>query len=122
MVKRPQLIQSVDVVREDGITTTRLWPSNEELLAESKTMDPPPEIVTRMMAFHGGIPRAYRWVKKEIPGISTGRDQVLTFAEWLTVIEQERERFLATGHIGPKDPADLAICEGPFPDYLRTKL
>lgn len=74
-------------------------------------MNPPPQLVYRMMAFHGGIPPVYRWVRKEIPGISTGRDQKLTFEEWLALIEQERERFLATGHIGPKHPADLALCE-----------
>ena len=107
-------MQSVDVINENGIVTTSVSPSNEALLEESKTMDPPPEIVTRYMAFHGGIPKVYRWVRKEIPGLSTGRDQVLTFDEWLTVIEQERERFLLTGHIGPKDPADLAICDAPW--------
>ncbi len=112
----PQLTQYVDVIYEDGKTTTKASPSNEVLLEKSKTMDPPPVVVTRSMSFHGGIPAIYRWVRKEVPGISTGRDQELTFDEWLIVIEQERERFLATGHIGPKDLADLALCDMSWED------
>jgi hypothetical protein len=66
-------------------------------------MESLPELVYRSMSFYGGFPAEYRWVHKEIPGISTAREQILTFDEWLDALA--REELAGTGHIGPKHEA-----------------
>jgi hypothetical protein len=107
----PSLTQWVNISIEQGVTTTHLHPSNQTLLEQSKTKEPAPELVYRNLHFHGPIPPEYRWVHKEIPGISTAREQILTFDEWLDATA--REKLAETGHIGPKSPDDMPRGDAP---------
>jgi hypothetical protein len=110
----PSLTQWANISIEQGATTTHLHPSNQTLLEQSKTMAPAPELVYRNLHFHGPIPPEYRWVRKEIPGISTAREQILTFDEWLDALA--REELAGTGHIGPKNPDDMPCPDNPAPN------
>jgi hypothetical protein len=102
------LEQWAQVTVEDGKTTTKLFPSNEKLIEEGKTMEPPPELVYRRLEFVGGVPPEYHWSCQSRPerferggaGI-----QRMTTDTWLEVIE--REAAAGTGHIGPTGVGNL---------------
>lgn len=95
----PCLRQSVDIRVENGTTTTVVQPSNDKLLEQSKTKNPPAEIVIRMLCFWNGFPPEYQWAINVGTFVSNVRQQVLTFAQWLTLIE--RERVSGTPHVLP---------------------
>jgi len=97
----PSLTQWVYVRIADGKTITEIHPSNEELVEQSKTQDPPAERVWRLMYFFDGFPAEYRWVVRDIPGISLGRDQVMSVAQWLAATEREARK--GDGHVGPAE-------------------
>jgi hypothetical protein len=109
----PSLTPWVNISIEHDATTTHLHPSNQTLLEQSKSMEPCPELVYRNLHFHGPIPPEYRWVHKEIPGISTAREQILTFDEWLEALA--REELAGTGHIGSKNPVEMPSLDNPAP-------
>jgi hypothetical protein len=102
------LEQWAQVTVEDGKTMTRLFPSNEKLIEEGKSMDPPPELVYRRFEFVGSVPPEYHWTCKSRPerfergGAGVQR---MTVDTWLEVIE--REAAAATGHIGPTGVGNL---------------
>ena len=103
--KQPNLNQGISVGRdEQGNTLTSMHPTNERLLAESKIMQPPPELVYRGIHFDYPFPPEYSWVLEEIPGDTSYRLQMLTFDQWLAALE--REKLIPGGHIGPKEPQD----------------
>lgn len=95
------LEQWIEITVKDGITTTTLRPSNEELIEVGKTMDPPPEYVYRRMHFVNGVPEEYAWAGgtaeiRERGGCGIQRMLVDT---WLEVIEREKQ--VPGGHVGP---------------------
>jgi hypothetical protein len=102
------LEQWAKVTVEDGKTTTKLFPSNEKLIEEGKSMDPPPELVYRRLEFVGGVPPEYHWSCERHPerfergGAGVQR---MTVDTWLDVIE--REAAAGTGHIGPTGVGNL---------------
>ena len=102
------LEQWAQVTVEDGKTVTKLFPSNEKLIEEGKTMDPPPELVYRRFEFVGGVPPEYHWAAKSHPerfergGAGVQR---MTVDTWLDVID--REATAGTGHIGPTGVGNL---------------
>ena len=101
----PCLVQWVTVRVIDGKTITKLHPSNEELLENSKTMDPPPEKVYRNLFFDKPEEiDGYDWVDDELPGLSNCRDQKMSFPQWLRTIASEKH--IDSGHIGPAEPDD----------------
>jgi hypothetical protein len=103
VVKVPTEDQYIEIMAgDDGNPTTDISPSNEEILAISKTADPPLERVIRHIHFFDyldGLPPEYEWLDDEIPGISNGRTQILTFDEWLAAVEREKQA--GTGHLIP---------------------
>lgn len=86
----------------DGVTTTRLYPSNEKLIAHGKRLDPPPTKVYRRLNFVDGIPAEYDWTgvtdetHRRLGGLALQR---MSVAMWLRIIEREAQS--GTGHIGP---------------------
>jgi hypothetical protein len=94
-------VQSIDIcLGGDGKTVTSFYPSNEELLEQSKTADPPIRRILRIVYFPDfidGLPPEYEWLDEELPGISTSREQMLSFDEWLAAVE--REKRAGTGHL-----------------------
>jgi hypothetical protein len=104
LVKVPTEEQYIEILAgDDGKPTTDIYPSNEEILAISQTADPPLERIIRHIHFHGyldGLPPEYEWLDDEIPGISNGRTQILTFDEWLAAVEREKQA--GTGHLIPR--------------------
>ncbi len=102
--KVPEITQYVTVRVVDEKTVTTLSPSNEELLEQSKAMEPPPERVFRMLHISPWAPEEYWWAQ-DLPGQSKSREQVMKFDEWLQAMEREKET--EGGHVGPAelDPA-----------------
>jgi hypothetical protein len=95
----PAISQYIDVQTKDEKTVSAIDPSNEEILQQSATMDPPPQLIYRNLCFHHGIPPEYEWVDDEIERHSNCCTQELPFDVWLALIEHE------TGeHIGPRNP------------------
>jgi len=122
MRKIALLEQWVEVAIEDGKTITKLYPSNEKLIEQGKTMLPPPELVYRRMFFADGIPPEYYWTtedeaKRKAGGC--GGIQRMTVDTWLDVIDEEKE---GNGHLGtcggnlprPKERGgcECAVCVG----------
>ena len=102
--KVPSMTQYVTVRVVDEKTVTTLSPSNEELLEQSKAMEPPPVRVFRMLHISPWAPEEYWWAQ-DLPGQSKSREQVVKFDEWLQALEREKET--EGGHVGPAelDPA-----------------
>ncbi len=93
-------MQYIDVEVENGKTISDIGPSNEEILQQSTTMDPPPQLIYRNLNFQNGtIPPEYQWVKLEL-GDTRAPCQELPFDEWLVIIEREN----GAEHIGPRNP------------------
>jgi len=102
------LEQWAQVTVEDGKTTTKLFPSNEKLIEQGKSMDPPPELVYRRFEFVGSVPPEYHWTCKSNPerfARGGAGVQRMTVDTWLEVIE--REAATGTGHIGPTGVGNL---------------
>ncbi len=94
----PAIMQYIDVEVIDGKTISDIGPSNEEILQQSTTMDPPPQLIYRNITFQNGIPPEYEWYKSEL-GDKTDPGQELLFDEWLAIIEREK----GAEHIGPRN-------------------
>ncbi len=98
--KVPEITQYVTVRVVDEKTVTTLSPSNEELLEQSKAMEPPPVRVYRMLHISPWAPEEYWWAQ-DLPGTSKSREQVMKFDEWLQAMEREKET--EGGHVGPAE-------------------
>jgi hypothetical protein len=111
------LNQWIEIDIDCGQTTTKLYPSNEELIEEGKAMLPPPELVYRRLNFPAGVPPEYHWVTQNPEARELGGTgiQRMTVDTWLRVIE--RERADGTGHVGPTGvgnlprPTEHGVCE-----------
>jgi hypothetical protein len=125
--KIPVLDQWVEITIEDGITCTKLFPSNAGLIEEGKAMDPPPELVYRRLNFVNGVPPEYDWTGADPDvrirgGCGIQRMDVNT---WLEVIEQEKNS--GAGHIGPcrgnlPRPKERGGCDCPVCTQNKTLL
>ncbi len=116
--RKPVILnQWIEIEIEKGQTVTRLYPSNEKLIKEGKTMLPPPDLVYRRLNFPASVPPEYHWATsnaqaREWGGTGIQRMRVET---WLEVIERERAE--GTGHIGPTGvgnlprPPENGVCE-----------
>jgi len=103
----PTLEQWVEIRIKDGITTTELFPPNDELIEISRKMNPPPELVYRRLHFPDGVPPEYHWTTKDenvrrYGGLGIQR---MTMQTWLDVIE--RETYRAVRHLGPTGVGNL---------------
>jgi hypothetical protein len=103
----PILEQWVEIRTNDGITTTELFPGNEELIEISRKMNAPPELVYRRLHFPDGVPPEYHWTTKDenvrqYGGLGIQR---MTTETWLDLIQ--RERYRAGGHLGPTGVGNL---------------
>jgi hypothetical protein len=94
------LDQWVEIRIEDGITTTTLFPSNQDLLERGKEMDPPPDLVYRRLHFPDGVPSEYYWAveDEELRKRGVFGTQRMTVDTWLRVIACEEAA--KDGHIG----------------------
>ncbi len=97
----PAIMQYIDVEVENGKTISDIGPSNEEILQQSTTMDPPPQLIYRNINFQNEIiPPEYQWVESELAADGKAPCQKLPFDEWLAIIEREK----GAEHIGPRNP------------------
>ncbi len=118
--KVPGLVQRITVGVVEEKTVTTMTPSNEELIEKSKTMEPPPVRVYRVLTIRPWAPAEYAWAN-DLYGTSECRDQVMKFEEWLRVIELEKE--IEGGHIGPAelDPDWVVWRVGAFDDVEESE-
>ena len=99
MRKIPILDQWIEVYRENGVTQTELFPSNQVLIEEGKRMDPPPELVYRRINFPAGVPVEYDWTQPDEQTRKYGGCvQRMTVDTWLQTIAREATQ--AGGHLG----------------------
>jgi hypothetical protein len=111
------LNQWIEIEVENGQTITKLYPSNEKLIEEGKTMLPPPDMVYRRLNFPAGVPSEYYWASHDPDARKWGGTgiQRMTVDTWLRVIEREKAE--GTGHIGPtgigtlQRPEENGVCE-----------
>lgn len=111
------LNQWIEIEIDHGQTTTKLYPSNEKLIEEGKTMLPPPDLVYRRLNFPAAVPLEYHWATRNPEARERGGTgiQRMTVYTWLRLIE--RERADAAGHVGPTGvgnlprPTEHGVCE-----------
>lgn len=110
--------QWIEVRIVEGKAVTRLYPSNQDLIARGQRMLPPPEFVYRRINFPDGIPPEYDWVgvidedHRQRGGCGIQR---MTVNTWLEVIDREAQH--AAGHLNPvpnlpraNDACDCPTC------------
>ncbi len=101
-LKQLRFDQIVEVEQADGIVTTSLLPSNEELLELGSKRAAPPAYVARWLMFTGGIvPDEYAWTRAVTPknGAYPQAAQRMPWRLWLEQIEHEAST--GSGRIGP---------------------
>jgi hypothetical protein len=111
------LNQWIEIEVENGQTITKLYPSNEKLIEEGKTMLPPPDMVYRRLNFPAGVLSEYFWASHDPDARKWGGTgiQRMTVDTWLRVTEREKAE--GTGHIGPtgigtlQRPEENGVCE-----------
>jgi hypothetical protein len=120
------LEQWVQITVREGQTVTTLYPSNEEMVKRSKTMDPPPDMVYRRLNFVNGVPVEYYWATSDAARRQSGGHgiQRMTTEAWLEAIE--REKRAGDGHVGPCDqvlprPKSRGGCECPVCTTSRAR-
>lgn len=100
--KMERLEQWIEVRIVNGLAVTRLYPSNENLLAYAKALDPFPQYMYRRINFPDGIPSEYNWVgveneeHRQRGGCGLQR---MTVKSWQRAIQEEAR--YGDGHIGP---------------------
>jgi hypothetical protein len=96
-------VQTIEISLGDGgETITSFYPSNEELLEQSKAADLPIRRILRIVHFCDfldGLPPEYEWIDDEMPGVSCSREQMLSFDQWLAAVEREKQA--GTGQLIP---------------------
>lgn len=123
----PILDQWVEITVDDqGNTVTKLYPSNQDLIKEGHTMDPPPELVYRRLHFVGSVPPEYHWSTKSPERRAAGGMAVqrMSVETWFETIQREKEK--GTGHIGPcrsllPRPPERGGCECPVCTRLSSE-
>ncbi|MBV9264654.1 MAG: hypothetical protein JO061_00650 [Acidobacteriaceae bacterium] len=134
--KLTHIDQWVEIRIEEGKTTTRLYPPNDQLIEEAKEMLPPPDLVYRRLNFVDGVPPEYEWaIGKEDADVRERGGcgiQRMTADTWLQVIAREKLR--DDGHIGrtgvgniprPDGKCDCPVCtanKGLLDAVLRAKV
>jgi hypothetical protein len=108
-MRKPSVLEQwVEVEVQDGVTVTKLYPSNEGLIEAGRALDAPPDWVYRRLHFPRGVPEEYRWAagahaeRRERGGMGTQR---MTVDTWLDLTE--REAASGSGHVGPTGVGNL---------------
>jgi hypothetical protein len=107
---RPTLVQEILVRSKNGVTVTKMSPSNAALLRETGRALHPPQQVCRFIDFPGGIPpEYYSFTDREDYRREKGHtiEQVVPLSVWRDTVAEERR--LGTPHAipCPEDPDDL---------------
>jgi hypothetical protein len=84
--------QWIEVIRVNGQTVSKFYPSNAEFEKERLDMDPPPSLIYRRLNFVNGVPNEYMWTDPTpTVRIRGGHFLHRVLAEdWPYVMEQER--------------------------------